>query len=131
MQRDVDGGIMTEGEIVAAFRQAAEPMAQRVILAELNDTSVERIDEILRSGGVFPEELPELAGVKPRRPRAELEEAAARALYGQGKNDREIAQALGVSKSCVRNWRKRRGLPPNDSWGRKKEDDDGGTSGPK
>ena len=42
---------MSEGEIVASYRQAAKPAAQITVLADLNACSKERIEEILREAG--------------------------------------------------------------------------------
>lgn len=45
---------MSEGEIVASYRQAAKPAAQITVLADLNACSKERIEEILREAGEPP-----------------------------------------------------------------------------
>lgn len=50
---------MSEGEIVASYRQAAKPAAQITVLADLNACSKERIEEILREAG---EPLPKKLG---------------------------------------------------------------------
>ncbi len=50
---------MSEGEIVASYRQAAKPAAQITVLADLNVCSKERIEEILREAG---EPLPKKRG---------------------------------------------------------------------
>lgn len=54
---------MSEGEIVASYRQAAKPAAQITVLADLNACSKERIEEILREAG---EPLPKKVG-RPKR----------------------------------------------------------------
>lgn len=54
---------MSEGEIVASYRQAAKPAAQITVLADLNACSKERIEDILREAG---EPLPKKAG-RPKR----------------------------------------------------------------
>lgn len=54
---------MSEGEIVASYRQAAKPAAQITVLADLNACSKERIEEILREAG---EPLPKKHG-RPKR----------------------------------------------------------------
>lgn len=54
---------MSEGEIVASYRQAAKPAAQITVLADLNACSKEHIEEILREAG---EPLPKKAG-RPKR----------------------------------------------------------------
>ena len=38
---------------------------------------------------------------------------AARAMYDAGKSDREIAEALGISRNTVYHWRFIQNLPPN------------------
>ena len=35
-------------------------------------------------------------------------------LYGEGKSDREIAEACGICRETVASWRKRCGLPANE-----------------
>lgn len=54
---------MSEGEIVASYRQAAKPAAQITVLADLNACSKERIEEILREAG---EPLPKKRGLQKR-----------------------------------------------------------------
>lgn len=54
---------MSEGEIVASYRQAAKPAAQITVLADLNVCSKERIEEILREAG---EPLPKKHGRQKR-----------------------------------------------------------------
>lgn len=54
---------MSEGEIVASYRQAAKPAAQITVLADLNVCSKERIEEILREAG---EPLPKKPGRQKR-----------------------------------------------------------------
>ena len=54
---------MSEGEIVASYRQAAKPAAQITVLADLNACSKERIEEILREAG---EPLPKKRGREKR-----------------------------------------------------------------
>lgn len=43
--------------------------------------------------------------------RLSFNEAAARAMYEQGANDRQIADAVGTSSRTICMWRQRRGLP--------------------
>lgn len=50
---------MSEGEIVASYRQAAKPAAQIKVLADLNVCSKEHIEDILREAG---EPLPKRRG---------------------------------------------------------------------
>lgn len=54
---------MSEGEIVASYRQAAKPAAQITVLADLNACSKEHIEEILREAG---EPLPKKRGRQKR-----------------------------------------------------------------
>ncbi len=49
---------MTNGEIVASYRQAKNKKEQVKILAELNACNVEEITKILVEGGVAPNQLP-------------------------------------------------------------------------
>lgn len=54
-----------------------------------------------------------LDGSRPRKNKRRLSfnEEAAKALYDQGANDREIGDAVGTSARVICEWRKRRGLP--------------------
>lgn len=47
-----------------------------------------------------------------------MDRQKARELYEQGKIDREIAAATGVSPRTVTAWRRRHGLPPNGGHGK-------------
>ena len=49
---------MSNEEILRSFRNAAKPSQQVKILAELNETSEEKIKEILLKQGVDPRSLP-------------------------------------------------------------------------
>lgn len=49
---------MTNGEIVASYRQAKNKKEQVKILAELNACKIEEITKILVEGGVAPNQLP-------------------------------------------------------------------------
>lgn len=42
-------------------------------------------------------------------------------LYDQGRNDREISEALGYCQTAIYNWRTRNKLPPNGKPGPKKK----------
>lgn len=95
---------MTEGEIIADYRQAKDPEAQIKILADLNCTSEDVIREIV---GLPPS--------KQRGGKAKREEQSnrIRELYNQGFTDKEISEKLGVSASTVAGWRRYRQLKPN------------------
>lgn len=68
--------------------------------------------------GVEPEEL-EAIPQKKMTAKAEgrhyshLDKARVREMYDEGKNDYEIAKALGCSTNAIFNWRKKNGLPAN------------------
>lgn len=54
-----------------------------------------------------------LDGSRPWKAHRHLsfDEDAARAMYEQGANDREIAETVGTSSGVICQWRQRRGLP--------------------
>lgn len=54
-----------------------------------------------------------LDGSRPWKAHRHLsfDEDAARAMYEQGANDREIAETVGTSSRVICQWRQRRGLP--------------------
>lgn len=92
---------MSDDEIRKAYREARDQRGQISILAQLNCTTEEVIAEIL---GVE---------LKKRTHNIRIQEDMFRKLYDEGKNDREIAEALGVNKSSVTAARNRLKLPPN------------------
>ena len=47
-----------------------------------------------------------------RKTYTNLDTVKAKKLYDKGLNDVMIAEALGVTKTCVGNWRRGEGLPP-------------------
>lgn len=92
---------MTDEEIRKAYKEARDRRGQISILAQLNCTTEKTIADIL---GVELEK---------RTHAIRIQEDAFRKLYDEGKNDREIAEALGVNKSSVTAARNRLKLPPN------------------
>ena len=62
---------------------------------------------------VFSAEVKKKKTPKPRKERKrKINFEAARKLYDQGLNDREISMQIGVSDSSVARWRNAEGLPP-------------------
>ena len=119
--------MMPDEEIARFFRQAKDPIGQRKILAELNLTSVEKIDAALRRMGVPIDGLiPPKDAPTPRQERyrrrtergehrilqGKLDEAAARRFWQEGCTDAGIGERLGVTPGCVGAWRRKQGLPP-------------------
>lgn len=51
---------------------------------------------------------------RPKETERRIPDKEALRLWGEGKTDREIAEALGVTRSGVGNWRVRNGLPCNE-----------------
>ena len=92
-------------EIVRSYRQAKDQKAQIKILAELNTCSVEEIRRVLADEGVLAEE-PQ----KAKSPAKRFDAERALALYGEGRSDEAIAEALGVSGDTVTKWRRGSGL---------------------
>jgi len=91
---------VNEYEIVYNLRHAKSLRRQIYIEAQLNDVPYEVIRNIALKHGLI--EKPHV-----------IDYSQVKALYESGKSDREIAAALGISKSTVCHWRKRRGLKPN------------------
>lgn len=80
---------MTDGEIVASYRQAAHPRKQIQILAELNNCGLDKIKNILRAAGcdIAQRKAKEAASVTPA---PKPEETA-----------REIKEKTGISAHGV------------------------------
>lgn len=66
----------------------------------------ERMMRVSRNGHVYIQDNPEVER-----------------LYTAGASDFEIADAIGVSKHSVKNWRHRNGLPSNQKTGRPKKEE--------
>lgn len=92
-------------EIVRSYRQAKDRKAQIKILAELNACSVKKIRQTLADEGVLAEE-PQ----KAKSPAKRFDSERALALYGEGRSDEAIAEALGVPSDTVTRWRRGSGL---------------------
>ncbi|MHC1696422.1 MAG: helix-turn-helix domain-containing protein [Eubacteriales bacterium] len=90
---------MTEDEIRTSYRDAKKPKAQIKILAELNNTSEEAIQQII-------------TGVKPTSPERKkynrIDDYEALDMHRQGATEKQIADYFGVTKEAVRSWKKRR-----------------------
>ena len=110
---------MSEGEIVASYRQAAKPADQIKVLADLNVCSRARIIEVLRRAGV------ELPGKAKRKYPQHFSRDEARALYDKGLDDKEMSERLGVSVQTVVKWRCDNGLQRGTGRPRKTEATDG------
>ena len=104
---------MSDGEILHSWNNAAKPAEHVQILADLNAVSKEEMREKLLELGA--EGVP--AGRKKRTPKAtgdykpvKLDELRAMQLYNDGLCDLDMAEALGVSRNTVADWRKRNDL---------------------
>lgn len=103
---------MSDAEIAMRYRNAINPKAAVKILAQLNAASQSDIRAVLAREGIF------LEITEPKRkPRKRLDQERAQEMYGQGMNDHEIADRLGVSSSAVYHWRYRNNLPPHTGTG--------------
>lgn len=99
---------MSEGEIVASYKQAANPANQIDTLAELNNCSRELILEVLRSAGVLQDE--HIVRKRRKGSQPHFDRDVARQLYDEGLSDEEIAANLKVSAHTIRRWRSANGL---------------------
>lgn len=94
---------MSAAEIREKYRRADDKHEMLKVLMELTCSTKEEMQEFLGLD-VIP---------KPPKGRKQLvyiDNDKARALYDQGMSDRQIADALGVTKQGVRNWRERNRL---------------------
>lgn len=96
---------MNDEQIRKDYRRAQDKRAAIRTLAQVNGVSVTAMREHLF---LLNEELP------PRR-QDTADKTRFPVLYRQGLNDWEIAQTAGCSASTVYQWRKRNGLPKNDT----------------
>ena len=110
---------MSDHEILQRWNNAVDQRAHVEILADLNAVSKAEMHQKLVELGV--EGLPEAPKRRARKAPAEnwvnpnwkIDELKAMALYREGLCDIELADALGVTKSTVRNWRNRMRLEPH------------------
>ena len=110
---------MSDHEILQRWNNALDQRAHVEILADLNAVSKAEMHQKLVELGV--EGLPEAPKRRARKapagdwvnPNLKIDELKAMELYGAGLCDMELADALGVTKSTVCNWRKRMRLDPH------------------
>lgn len=92
--------MMTPGEILTSYRQAAKPKEQIKILAELNAATTNEIRTVLAECGV---EAPPLRRISYW---SAAEETLLRDLAAEGKTAKQIAEVLGrtdksvIAKAC-------------------------------
>ena len=99
---------MSDHEILYEYRHAVNPAAQIKVLAELNAVSVGVMRNKLLDLGA---ELPAEPTKTPRNLTASvIDDARAWELYNEGLCDHDMAEALGVSKKTVANWRQQNDL---------------------
>lgn len=104
---------MSDVEISTGYRTAKNKAAQVQILADLNGVPREAMEEKLRELGLMEktgggEPLP-----APAPEAASFDEARARKLYAEGRDDLAISEMLGVSMAVFSEWRKGQGLSAN------------------
>ena len=98
---------MSDHELLYEYRHAVNPAAQIKVLAELNAVSVGAMRNKLLDLGA---ELPDVT-ITPRNLAASaIDHARAWELYNEGLCDHDMAEALGVSKNTVANWRNQNDL---------------------
>ena len=104
---------MSDTEIATGYRTAKNKTKQIGVLAELNAVSHKAMEDKLvelglmeKTGGGEP--LP-----APAPEAASFDEAQARELYAEGRDDLAISEMLGVSKAVFAKWRKGQGLSAN------------------
>ena len=89
---------MTNDEIFASYRDAADRKMQIRILADLNLCTSNRIIEVLQDCGV---EVPKRNIPQKRESTVLQYEDEVRRLNGQGYVDGDIAKMIGISRSSV------------------------------
>jgi len=97
--------VMSTHEIVISYRTARNPRLQIGVLADLNATCKEAIEDVLKEAG---EVIPPRVIPKHRR----FDTTVAMRYYKMGLNDGEIADIMGFKRDTVCHWRNRVGLPP-------------------
>ena len=104
--------MMPDDELTVMWRQAKDQREQVKILAELNGVSTAVMAEKLRGLGCEFPELPaswmKAAPLKEKGPGFDMDRA--RALFAEGKSDREIAEMLGCSVDKFARWRTQNGM---------------------
>ena len=85
----------TAAEMRAIVRSAKDKASQILILADLNECSIDEVVDVVRDNCNLTESEKSNLG----------RFAAIERLWQQGKNDAEIACALGLTERIVNNWR--------------------------
>ena len=99
---------MSDEEIRISYTQAADRKNQIVVLADLNATDTNKMQEKLRELGLLAEEQPPQ---RKKGPAVKFDPERAEELYGKGMNDTEIGKEMGFSSWRVGEWRKEKNLP--------------------
>ena len=105
---------MSDGDIITSFKQAKDQQKQIQVLADLNScTKAQMVSKLLELGLVDAGKAPKKGRGAANKGRAKNEEADFRrqALYDEGATDAEMAEILGLSRSAIVSWRRKKGLP--------------------
>lgn len=97
---------MSDHEILYHYNHAADQAAQVEILAQLNAVDVPTMRNKLLDLGA--KGVPQLKTNVRRN--VSIDDQRAMALYNEGLCDLDMAEALGVSRNTVADWRKRKNL---------------------
>ena len=101
---------MDEMEICNDYKSAADKVAQRVILSQLNACDIGKIDDILQRNGLLEiKDPPKRRGASIRK----IKDETARSLVQQGKTDQEIAAHFHCCRDTVVRWREENGFQRN------------------
>ena len=114
---------MSDHEILQRWNNAVDQRAHVEILEDLNAVSKAQMHQKLVELGA--EGLPEAPKRRARKapagdwvnPNLKIDERKAMELYDAGMCDKDIAAALGMSKTAICQWRKRMQLTPNTTQG--------------
>lgn len=103
---------MTKDEITAMYRDAADPVRQRGILAELNACTVSDIDRILVEAGMEVDltKHPKKRKTTNNKDAKYLIDKDVAKFFSEGLSPMEIAERVGVTRTTVYNSLKRQGI---------------------
>jgi hypothetical protein len=107
---------LDDDQIASSYRCAADRAEQVKILAQLCNTTKEKVlDKLLSLGTIDKNKYDELRRSKPRGKKLAAQKVdVMRSLYEKGYADSAISKITGVDRSTISSWRHREGLTAND-----------------
>jgi len=107
---------LDDDQIASSYRCAADRAEQVNILAQLCNTTKEKVlDKLLSLGTIDKNKYDELRRAKPRGKKLAAQKVdVMMSLYKKGYSDSAISKITGVNRSTISSWRQKELLKAND-----------------